>query len=260
MFPIAAGRVETETAGGRPSSWAATGRSGGVSGAPFDSLNLSDYVGDADDAVAENRARLARVIGAQSHRMTLMRSVHGREVAEACEPGVVAGVDGLVTQVPGLVIVAMGADCVPLALIGDDGRTIGVAHCGWRGLVVGIVDAVVDALADRGAGVARAVLGPAVCGSCYPVPRARADEVTEQCSPAVVAAARVRCPDGQPGIDVREGVRTRLIELGVDPRAIRPVGGCTVEDPGLFSYRRDGLTGRQGIGVGLVDAGRMGSS
>jgi copper oxidase (laccase) domain-containing protein len=74
----------------------------------------------------------------------------------------------------------------------------------------------------------------------------------------VAAAALVTCPDGQPGIDVREGVRARLRDLGVEARRIRTAGGCTVEDPDLFSFRRDGVTGRQGIGLRLDTVARMG--
>ena len=259
MLPIAAGLVPPRNPGGRPSSWAATGRSGGVSQRPFDSLNLASHVGDDDEAVAANRALLAAALGSTGDRVAVMAAVHGAEVAAVAVPGVTSGVDGLVTQEPDLVIVAMGADCVPLALIGADGRTVGVAHCGWPGLTVGIVDALMDAFERLGSGIAAAVLGPAVCGTCYPVPPERAAEVAARCTPSVAKAALVTCPDGQPGIDVRRGVQARILELGVPPEAIRWAGGCTVEDPSLFSFRRDGVTGRQGIGVRLGEVARMGA-
>ncbi|MCX6433616.1 MAG: polyphenol oxidase family protein, partial [Actinobacteria bacterium] len=190
-------------------------------------------------------------------RLALMDSVHGAEVATALGPGVFSGVDGLVTQERDLVIVARGADCVPIALVGDDGRTIAVAHCGWQGLTAGIIDAIVDAIARHDSGIAAAVLGPAVCGTCYPVPPDRVAAVATLCSASVAAAALVTCQDGQPGIDVRQGVAARLRERGVPPEAIRLVGGCTVEDRNLFSFRRDGRTGRQGIGIRLGDLARM---
>jgi len=252
VFPIAAGLVRST--GGRPSSWAATGRSGGVSRPPYDSLNLADYVGDRGDDVLTNRDRLATAVGSSGARTAVMDAVHGAQVATVSGPGVVAGVDGLVTQEPGLAIVALGADCVPLALVGDDGRTIGVAHCGWQGLVVDVVGSILSVLREHGSGVGFAVLGPAVCGTCYPVPPDRAREVSRQCSTVVSAAALTTCADGQPGIDVRKGVRARLVELGVEDRVISVAGGCTVEDPGLFSYRRDGVTGRQGVALCLADA------
>jgi YfiH family protein len=262
MFPIAAGLVRPTSAGGRPSSWAATGRSGGVSRPPYDTLNLAGYVGDDDGAVASNRSTLARALGASDSRLAVMDAVHGADVAIVDEPGVVDGVDALVTQAPGLAIAALGADCVPVALIGDDGLTVGVAHCGWRGLVIDVVHSVVSAVRDHGCDISTVILGPAVCGTCYPVPPDRADEVVRRCSGPVSAAAVTRCADGQPGIDVRLGVRARLVELGLDPGVIMTAGGCTVEDPALFSFRRDGITGRQGIGVCLApdDLARMGTS
>jgi hypothetical protein len=260
MFPIAAGVVDPRSPGGRPASWAATGRSGGVSLAPYDSLNLAGYVGDAQASVDENRSRVARALGLAGDRLAVMDSVHGADVAVVRAPGVVPGVDGLVTQEPGLAIVALGADCVPIVLIGDDDRTVAVAHCGWRGLVADVLGAVIEVMADHGSGVDRVLLGPSVCGRCYPVPPERAQQVAEAWPGAVADAAVVACADGQPGIDVREGAVARLRDLGLAPASIIRVGGCTVEDPDLFSYRRDGVTGRQGVAVCRHGLARMAAS
>ena len=106
--------------------------------------------------------------------------------------------------------------------------------------------ALLDALAamvDLGADAQqiRASLGPAICGQCYPVPPERAQEAAE-----AWPDSRATAPDGQPGIDVRAGLRQRLRAAGV---LVEYIGGCTAEDPELFSYRRDGLTGRQGVAV-----------
>lgn len=255
MEPIATGLVavgdvlapESSSTDGRPARWAATGRSGGASVAPYESLNLADYVGDDHDAVRANRARLAAALGLRADRLVVMDAVHGADVATVEAPGVAPTADALVTRTPGLAIVALGADCVPIALIGDDGRTVAVAHCGWRGLVADVVGAVVARMEGLGSGVQRVVLGPAVCGFCYPVPVERADEVRAACPGDVAAAALVTCADGQPGIDVRSGVMARLGTLGVAAGNVEWAGGCTVEDPSLFSFRRDGVTGRQGI-------------
>jgi copper oxidase (laccase) domain-containing protein len=129
----------------------------------------------------------------------------------------------------------------------DDDRTVAVVHCGWRGLVADVVGALIDVLDRRGCGVQRAVLGPSVCGSCYPVPPERAAQVADHCGTTVSGAALVRCPDGQPGIDVAAGVIARLVERGVAPEVVHRAGGCTVEDSRLFSHRRDGVTGRHGM-------------
>jgi YfiH family protein len=198
-------------------------------------------------AGSATRDRVRSWLGAAG--LAAMDAVHGADVAVVSGPGVVAGVDGLVTQQPGLAVLALGADCVPIALSGSDGRTVAAAHCGWRGLVEDVVGTVVRRMADLGTTVHAVVLGGSVCGPCYPVPAERADEVRDRCSSAVSRRALVRRADGQPGIDVREGVRARLVELGIPGSAVTVAAGCTVEDAGLFSYRRDGVTGRQGIAI-----------
>ncbi len=245
MFSIAAGVLDPRSTGGRPARWAATGRWGGSSQASYASLNLAGYVGDDDEAVAHNRAVASGWVAAAG--LAVMDAVHGADVALVDRPGVVAGVDALVTRTPGLALAALGADCVPLALVGSDGATVGVAHCGWRGLAADVVGALVAAMSDQGSGVDHAVLGGAICGQCYPVPPERAREIEARCSPAVARTAVVSCADGQPGIDVSRGVIARLAEAGVPSDAVLVAAGCTAEDPGLFSYRRDRLTGRQGI-------------
>jgi YfiH family protein len=183
-----------------------------------------------------------------------MGAVHGNDVAVVDRPGRVAGVDALVTREADLALVALAADCVPLALIGDDGLTLAAVHCGWRGLVSDVVGTTEAVLADLGAAIGQVVIGPSVCGRCYPVPDDRAEAVARAWPGDVAAAALVTCADGQPGIDVGRGVQARLVELGVSPDRITVVPGCTAEDPALFSFRRDGVTGRQGIVIA-----RMGS-
>ncbi len=249
-LPLAAGTIVPTAPGGRPVVWAATGRWGGVSAAPFDSLNLADYVGDEPRAVRENRSRLVDALGMPGGQPAVAGAVHGGQVAVVDGPGTVPGVDALVTRTPGVVILAMGADCVPIGIVGADGGTVAVAHCGWRGLVADVLGAAVASVRASGTDVSLVVLGPAVCGSCYPVPTERADQVRRGTSEAVGRAALATTPDGQPGVDVRRGLRARLAELGIV--SVSEVGGCTVEDPGLFSYRRDRITGRQGIALGLL--------
>jgi copper oxidase (laccase) domain-containing protein len=112
---------------------------------------------------------------------------------------------------------------------------------------------VLDVLHARDCGVRRVVIGPSVCGSCYPVPPERAAQVVERCSATVSDAALAHCPDGQPGSDVAAGVIARLGERGVAADLVIRAGGCTVEDPALFSHRRDGVTGRQGVVIARMD-------
>ena len=240
MLPLDAGVIDAASPGGHPVSWVATGRSGGVSRAPFASLNLADHVGDEPESVAENRRLLLDHAGAGG--LAVMAAVHGAAVAEVRAGGVVADVDALVTRAPGLALLALAADCVPIALADPDAGVIGAVHCGWRGLVAGVVPAALTAMRDLGATRVAAILGPSICAACYPVPGERVAEVR-----ATPGGASAAAGDGR--LDVAAGVRAQLVEAGVVVSAIRTVPGCTAEDPRLFSFRRDRITGRQGMMV-----------
>lgn len=241
MLPLDAGVFDAASPGGHPVFWVATGRSGGVSAAPFHSLNLADHVGDDPAAVAANRARCAGVASVPVDRLAVMQAVHGARVEVVDAGGNIPAVDALVTRERGLALLALGADCVPLALADPDAGIIGAVHCGWRGLVAGVVDAAVEAMESLGARQIQAVLGPSICGDCYPVPAERIDEVRAAVSPAV-ARASVR----DDHLDVGAGVRAQLLAHAINARV---VPGCTAEASHLFSYRRDGRTGRQGMMV-----------
>lgn len=226
--------------GGRPVVWAATGRSGGVSLPPFDSLNLASHVGDDLGDVEHNRRAVAQALGASA--IAAIRAEHGATVATVSDDTPPGPCDALVTSTPGLALLALGADCAVIAIVGT--RRVAVVHCGWRGLVADVVGAAVGAVRTSGE-IRGVVIGPAICGECYPVPQERADEVmvSAAAGPGVV----VMTPDGQPGIDVRAGVVTRLASLGIASDVIAHAGGCTAERADLFSFRRDGETGRHGM-------------
>lgn len=203
-------------------------------------------MGDAPESVSANLEVAARLVGRSAERLVTMGAAHGSAVARVDSPGHVDGVDALVTSEPGLALLALGADCAVVALSGAG--SVGVVHCGWRGLAADVLAAAVTAVGVPTDGPVQAVVGPAVCGSCYPVPDARVAELRAAVSPVVARAAVGRARNGQPSIDVRAGVVARLTELGV---AATAVGGCTVEDARLFSHRRDGVTGRHGMIVSM---------
>jgi polyphenol oxidase len=235
-----------------------TDRAGGVSAPPYDSLNLGRRVGDDARAVAVNRRRLAELTGA---RPVFMRQVHGAHVAtfaadtvadwsqaEALAPderpgGVSPAADGAVTNVEGLALAVLVADCVPVVLAAPG--AIGVAHAGRVGLAAGVVPAPVAALGRLGAAPdrVRAEIGPAVCGLCYEVPAAMRAEVDAQV-PGTATTTR----SGTPGLDLRAGVVAQLRALGV--AEITVSARCTMEEPRYFSHRRDG--GRTGRFAGVV--------
>ena len=156
--------------------FAFTDRTGGVSAAPYDSLNLGGGVGDTPDAVAENQRRLASAIGLPASRLVFPRQVHGVDVAVVDGPWPAGAlppqVDAIVTTSAELGLVVVVADCFPVLLADDDSGMVAAAHVGRRGLAAGLVPRVVAAMADLGGSPERidAVVGPGICGACYEVP------------------------------------------------------------------------------------------
>lgn len=226
-------------AGGAPAAVQVrfTDRTGGISRPPYDTLNLGPHVGDETVAVAENRRR------AVAGPVAWMQQVHGGGVSyvERASTEAVAGCDGLVTSVPGLWLAVMVADCVPVLLADRTAGVVGAAHAGRRGLTAGIVSATLAAMARLGAESSRTIarLGPGICPRCYELPRHTVERLLDE-----VPGASARGADGTAAVDVAGGVRAQLIACGVAPRSIARSPRCTFEDPLLFSYRRDGVTGR----------------
>ncbi|HVB46566.1 MAG TPA: peptidoglycan editing factor PgeF [Streptosporangiaceae bacterium] len=218
-----------------------TGRAGGVSADPFGTLNLSYSVGDGRRAVDANRDLVPRLIGPGPERVAWLRQVHGADVAYAAgpPPDEEPQADAVFSDSPSVAVGVLVADCAPVLLADPAARLVGAAHAGRPGLAAGVVPALVAAMSRAGAdpGRMRAVIGPAICGQCYEVPARMRDEVA-------AAAADSACVTrkGTPGIDLRAGLRRQLADLGVGRLA--DDARCTAESPELFSYRRDGSTGR----------------
>jgi YfiH family protein len=214
-----------------------TTRLGGVSEGPFESLNLGRKSGDDVERVDENRRIACEAAGADVEKLALNYQVHSGRVLRAAAGARGEHADGLWTDEPGLPVLAMSADCLPIALVRANGRApaVAVLHAGWRGLLEGIVSSGVAAL---GAENLAAAVGPAIGPCCY--------EVGEE------VAAPYR---GRFGEDVvRAG---RLDHWASAERALRAAGveridrfdRCTACEPEtFFSHRRDaGRTGRQGV-------------
>ncbi|MQY02315.1 peptidoglycan editing factor PgeF [Actinomadura macrotermitis] len=229
-----------------------TGRAGGVSRAPYDGLNLGGAVGDDPAAVAANRRLAAAAFGADPGRTVWMRQVHGADVAVVDAPfdGEPPALDAIATTTPGLALGVLVADCAPVLLADPVARVVGAAHSGRPGTAAGVVPALVERMAALGADPARiaAAIGPAACGGCYEVPAAMRDEVA-----AVAPQAYATTRRGTPGLDIRAGIAGQLAKAGVPEPWIDP--RCTIETPDLFSYRRDGRTGRFAGYVRLTDPG-----
>lgn len=218
-----------------------TTRAGGASAPPYDSFNLGDHVGDDPVAVAANRKRLAVELGLDERRVVWMEQVHGRTVTVVDgpldEPAEVT--DALVTAEPGLAVVALVADCVPVLLGDPEAGVVAAVHAGRVGARIGVLPAALDAMCALGAQLGRveALLGPSICGECYELPQHMVADV-EAHLPGSAATSR----KGTPSLDLRAGLWHQLADAGVGKVGVDP--RCTAEDNTLFSYRREGTTGR----------------
>lgn len=217
---------------------ASTTRLGGVSAAPFDTLNLGDHVGDRPEAVAENRRRVAQALQLPAAPFWLSQC-HGTEVVQV-GAGPAPEADGALALAPGRVCAVLTADCLPVLLCDRAGTRVAALHAGWRGLCAGILERGVAALGIP-ARELMAWLGPAI--------GARAFEVGAEVRAAFVAAdaeaaqAFTPSPQGRWLADLSMLARQRLIGAGVG--AVHGGGVCTFSDSRRFySYRRDGRTGR----------------
>ncbi len=226
-------------------------RSGGVSAAPFGTLNLGTHVGDAAPAVAENRRRVAAALSlpgeplwlAQQHGITVVKPDQ-QPASWAIAP---AG-DAAVTQRPGRVLAVLVADCLPVLMARRDGAAVAVAHAGWRGLAAGVLEATIAALGVPGEELV-AWLGPAIGAAHFEVGEEVRVEFRRHDPQA--AAAFERNARGRWQCDLALLARQRLAARGV--RAVHGVAHCTYADAAAFySYRRDGATGRMAALIWLA--------
>jgi YfiH family protein len=156
-------------------------------------------------------------------------------------PGVfpaAAEADALVTQDRRVGLLIRVADCVPVLLADPEAGVIGAAHAGRVGLLAGVLDAVVAALRERGARSLTAWIGPHICGACYELPPDMAEAAWTR-----LPATWARSAWGTPAVDLGAGAAAELGRLGC---AVVRLDPCTAQSSDLFSYRRDGTTGRLG--------------
>ncbi|GIG54294.1 peptidoglycan editing factor PgeF [Demequina activiva] len=217
-----------------------TTREGGVSARPYSSLNVAQHVGDEPRDVATNRAIVGELAGTP---VTFLKADHGIRVARILERGEdPPTADALVTDVPGVAIAAIAADCVPVLIHDAASGAVAAVHAGREGLFGGVIDATIAALLDirggwRVPGEMSASIGPAICGQCYEVPEDLRARVGAR-HPSAFATTR----SGTPALDLPRAVETRLGQLGLEQ--IVRIRECTAESDRLFSHRRDGATGR----------------
>lgn len=218
-------------------------RHGGVSAAPYGSLNLGDHVGDDPAAVRRNRELAAQELGLDPERVLYLTQVHGDRVVLARAPwdGPRPEADASVTDVPGLALAILVADCTPVLLADPAAGVVATAHAGRPGMAAGVVPATLARMVSLGADPARilAFTGPAVCGDCYEVPEAMRAQVAERV-PESYAVTR----QGTAAVDVPGGVWAQLRAAGVAPEHAHRSPLCAMESKDHYSYRREGVTGR----------------
>jgi len=230
-------------------------RHGGMSAAPFDTLNVSSSIGDDADAVAANRAHVLAALGRQRGDLIMAGLVHGVAVArvDAATPGkpldgggrYIPRVDALVTNDPAVTLVLTAADCAQVFVVDPRRRAVGLAHAGWRGTAAGVLVATVAALREHyGSDPSdlRAAVGPCLgpCCARFSEPR---NELPAWCAPFIHGDH----------VDLWAMNRYQLREAGLRPGHILVAEVCTVCHRDLFySHRGDkGRTGRFAAALGL---------
>jgi polyphenol oxidase len=214
-------------------------RRGGVSGGPYDSLNLGLLTDDRDGNVEENRRRLCNAVNADPGRLAMNRQVHATTVNRAVPGERGREGDGLWTDEPGVPMLKLTADCLPIALARDNGRpALALLHAGRLGLLAGIVEAGVAAL---GTGALAAAVGPGIGPCCYEVGDDIASNYRERFGAEAVRGRN---------LDLWTVAERVLRDAGVT--AVERADVCTACNDEYFSHRRDaGVTGRQGV-IGYV--------
>lgn len=216
----------------------------GASTGPYAAFNIGDHVGDEAEAVRHNRRRLASVL---PRAPVWLNQVHGIEVFDAdivVDANPVAPIaDAAVTSQPDKVLCIMTADCLPVVIADAQGSVLGVAHAGWRGLAAGVLENTLQALRDKAprADEWRAWIGPAIAQPAFEV----GADVRSAFVDGDVQTERFFAPGRADKwqADLAGIASDRLSRAGVG--RIESSGLCTYRHVDLlYSYRRDGQTGR----------------
>jgi YfiH family protein len=221
-----------------------TTRQGGVSAAPYDSLNLGVHVGDEPLIVARNRMLLNQLLPSEP---VWLEQVHGTQVANADHAKCLPQADACISRHYKSVCVVMTADCLPVLLCDAQGSVVGAVHAGWKGLAAGVIESTVHAMNVQPQNL-MAWLGPAISQNAFEVgDEVRTAFVASQPENASAFAAK---QSGKWFADIYTLAHISLNALGIT----QIYGGnyCTYrEKEKFFSYRRDGQTGRMGSFIWL---------
>jgi polyphenol oxidase len=213
-----------------------TNRDGGVSHAPYDSLNLGSHVKDNPIHVAQNRQMLSQFLPSEP---VWLNQVHGINVVHAANTSCVPEADASFTTRKNVVCVTMTADCLPILVCDTAGTLVASIHAGWRSLCDGVIEVTITKLPAKPANL-MAWLGPAIGPNAFEV----GAEVREQFMAKDAKSEVAFKPHGDKYLaDIYQIATQRLNNLGVTQ--IYGGGECTfTDDKRYFSFRRDGATGR----------------
>ncbi|WP_419872888.1 peptidoglycan editing factor PgeF [Candidatus Pristimantibacillus sp. PTI5] len=248
-----------------------TGRNGGVSAAPWASLNMGLHVGDLEAAVVDNRRRLADAIGWDFEAWTCAEQVHGNLVRQVTSADrgrgketlddVLKDCDAIMTDVPGVLLASFYADCVPLYFYDPEHNAVALAHAGWKGTVQQIAVKTVQAMVSAYGSDPKAMMaaiGPSICSCCYEVDGPVINQVQELLSELGVAGEAAdkmlkQADNGKANLDLKEINRQIMIKAGILPIRIELTQWCTGCRRDLFfSHRKEGgLTGRMASWIGI---------
>jgi len=243
-------------------------RKGGVSKPPFDSLNLGLNVGDDPGNVLKNRKRLATTIGIPLRHFTIGEQIHSGNVTIISEESrgkgstnykeAINATDAIVTNVAGICLVILVADCVPMLFFDPVQRAIGVAHAGWKGTLQLIAQKTVMAMEKACGSMVQDIVvgvGPSIGPCCYKV------------GPDIISQAEIifhtkkeyilnESKSGEGYFDLWKANLDQLLHAGIERKNIEMARVCTRENADLFfSYRhQQGDTGRFGAGITLVSS------
>ena len=239
-------------------------RIGGMSDAPFDTLNLGLAVEDDPNKVIQNRRKFASALEIDPQRIVVPKQVHGNSVRVVTEADAGCGslgressvdeVDALITNVSNLPLALHFADCVSIFLLDPVNRAIGLVHAGWKGTAAKIVTATVEAMVSEFGSDPKTILaaiGPAIGRCCFEV----AEDVAKPLFKAFPYDERVlkQFSTTKWRADLKTANLMMLIEAGLEDSNIAISEICTsCNGHDFFSYRRDSKTGRMGGWISLV--------
>ena len=208
-----------------------TARHGGASDGAFNSFNLGDHVGDDSKNVADNRRILKSLLSKAEPKF--MNQVHGNEVVEVDENSkspITA--DALITREKGVPLVVLSADCLPILVEGES--IVAAIHAGRKGILNGVISKTIERMRSIGNGELTATIGPAICKKCYEVDiEMYLDAINHE--PSLATNPESHC------LDLTTAATN---QLQINDIKVKDLGICTAHDLNYFSYRRDGISGR----------------